>query len=38
MTLPCEVQLHCQQGDAAGKVWCQDDTGMRSFSADYSAI
>ena len=38
MTLPCEVQLHCEQGDAAGKVWCQDDTGMRSFSADYGAI
>lgn len=38
LTLPCEMLLHCQQGDSAGKVWCQDDAGTRSFSADYSAI
>jgi 3-methylfumaryl-CoA hydratase len=36
MTLPCELQLHCQQTDTDGTVWCQDQTGLRSFSADYS--
>ena len=37
LTLPCEMQLHCREGDVSGTVWCQDETGMRSFSADYSA-
>lgn len=38
LTLPCELQLHCQEGDSAGTVWGQDQTGLRSSSADYSAM
>jgi len=37
LTLPCKMQLHCLQEEAVGTVWCQDESGVRSFSADYSA-
>ncbi len=37
LTLPCELQLHNEGTGGSGAVWCQDQTGMRSFSADYSA-
>lgn len=36
MTLPCALQLHSLQDGEAGAVWCQDATGLRSFSAEYS--
>lgn len=36
LTLPCELQLHCREDDGSGTVWCQDETGTRSFSADYA--
>jgi 3-methylfumaryl-CoA hydratase len=36
LTLPCELQLHSLKTDAGGTVWCQDQTGLRSFSADFS--
>lgn len=35
MTLPCELQLHSLKTDAGGTVWCQDQSGLRSFTADY---
>jgi 3-methylfumaryl-CoA hydratase len=38
ISLPCELQLHCQKDGPAGTVWCQDQTGLRSFSAEYSAL
>jgi 3-methylfumaryl-CoA hydratase len=37
LTLPCEMQLNCRQDGATGTVWCQDETGLCCFSADYSA-
>jgi 3-methylfumaryl-CoA hydratase len=36
MTLPCALQLHCLRDGEAGTAWCQDATGLRSFSAEYS--
>lgn len=37
LTLPCDMHLHCCEHEAAGVVWCQDESGTRSFFADYSA-
>lgn len=37
LTLPCEIQLNCQEDGPAGTVWCQERFGHRSFSADYAA-
>ena len=37
LTLPCEIQLNCLEDGRAGTVWCQSESGQRSFSADYSA-
>jgi len=38
LTLPCEMMLNCLQDGAEGTVWCQNETGLRSFSANYSAV
>jgi 3-methylfumaryl-CoA hydratase len=38
LTLPCELQLHNEGTGASGTVWCQDQNGLRSFSAKYSEI
>ncbi|EAQ02512.1 MULTISPECIES: MaoC family dehydratase N-terminal domain-containing protein [Rhodobacterales] len=38
LTLPCNLQLHNDGTGASGTVWCQDQTGMRSFSAEYSEV
>ena len=37
LTLPCEIQLNCRPDGTTGTVWCQDETGVRCSSADYSA-
>ena len=37
LTLPCEIQLNCLEKSGAGTVWCQNDSGLQSFSANYSS-
>ncbi|MEQ8321842.1 MAG: protein dehydratase, partial [Rhodospirillales bacterium] len=38
LTLPCELQLHNEETGTSGTVWCQDQNGLRSFSAEYAAV
>ena len=38
LTLPCELQLHNEGTGTSGTVWCQDQNGLRSFSAAYAAV
>lgn len=38
LTLPCELQLHNEGTETSGTVWCQDQNGLRSFSAEYAAV
>ena len=38
LTLPCELQLHNEGTGTSGTVWCQDQKGLRSFSAEYAAV
>jgi 3-methylfumaryl-CoA hydratase len=38
LTLPCDLQLHNEGTGASGTVWCQDQKGLRSFSAEYAAV
>ena len=37
LTLPCELQLHREEAETSGTVWCQDQNGLRSFTAEYAA-
>lgn len=37
LTLPCELQLHREGAETSGTVWCQDQNGLRSFTAEYAA-
>lgn len=37
LTLPCELQLHREGAETSGTVWCQDQNGFRSFTAEYAA-
>ncbi|MBO9422549.1 MaoC family dehydratase N-terminal domain-containing protein [Labrenzia sp. R4_2] len=36
VTLPCRLHLHCRDDGSEGAVWCQDQTGLRSFIANYA--
>ena len=38
LTLPCELQLHSEGAENSGTVWCQDQTGLRSFTAEYATV
>ena len=38
LTLPCELQLHREGAETSGTVWCQDQNGLRSFTAEYAAV
>ena len=38
LTLPCKLQLHHERAGSSGIVWCRDQTGLRSFSAEYSTV
>jgi 3-methylfumaryl-CoA hydratase len=38
LTLPCELQLHNERAGTSGTAWCQDQTGLSSFSAEYSTV